>query len=238
MMEGLLALLSLVALELVLGIDNLIFVSILAERLPPKQQAKARRYGLFLAVFMRILMLLGLSWLAHLTRPLMTIAHYELSGRDLVLLIGGLFLLAKTAHEIHNMLEPLPASDLKNNKPAALGAVIVQIALVDLVFSLDSVITAVGTVDDVRLMIAAVLLSVIALLWMSAPLASFVGRHPSMKMLALCFLMLIGTLLVAEGFGHHLPKHYLYFAMAFSLGVELLNIRARQAQSSARLGEF
>ncbi|MDB5297899.1 MAG: Integral rane protein TerC [Phycisphaerales bacterium] len=243
------AFLTLAALEIVLGIDNVVFIAILVAKLPPERQAAARRLGLGLAMGMRILLLLAISWIMGLTQPLFGIpavwtgeagdAH-PVSGRDLILLVGGLFLLAKATHEIHAKLEgPDHAADAGGTKrPAArFGTVIVQVILLDIVFSLDSVITAVGMVKTapgkewvgLTVMIAAVVASVAVMLFASGPIAGFVDRHPTIKMLALSFLILIGAMLVGEGFGAHIPKGYVYFAMAFSLAVELLNMRLRRA---------
>jgi predicted tellurium resistance membrane protein TerC len=221
---------TLTALELVLGIDNIIFISVLVDRLPPARREFARRLGLALAMFMRIALLLALAWMIGLTAPLAVVVGNEISGRDLILLAGGLFLLWKATGEIHELYEghgkgtaPVAAATR-----AAFGAVIMQILLIDLVFSLDSIITAVGMVDDVRIMIAAVVASVALMFVAAAPIGRFVSRHPTVKMLALAFLIMIGMALVADGLDFHVPKGYIYFAMAFSVAVEMLNLRLRR----------
>ncbi len=231
------ALLTLTALELVLGIDNIIFISILASRLPEAQQAKARNVGLGLAMLTRIGLLLTLSWLIGLTKPLITIFQHGFSGRDLILLTGGLFLVWKSTHEIHERIEGDPEAGSKARGQITLGAVLVQIALLDLVFSLDSVITAVGMVDQIPVMVAAVVLSVGMMLFFAGPLNRFVMRHPTIKMLALSFLLLIGFTLCAEGLGHHIPKGYIYFAMAFSVMVEMFNLKATKAAQPVQLNQ-
>jgi predicted tellurium resistance membrane protein TerC len=221
------AFLTLAALEIVLGIDNIVFISILVGKLPPERQPAAYRIGLALAMVMRILLLLSLSWVMGLTEPLFTVplAGREISGRDLVLIAGGLFLVAKSTHEIHHRLEGHEGG--KSARVAAsYGAVLAQIMALDIVFSLDSVITAVGMVQQVGVMIAAVIVAVLVMMLFARPIGDFVGRHPTMKMLALAFLLAIGVMLMADGLGHHVPKGYLYFAMAFSLFVEMLNLRA------------
>jgi predicted tellurium resistance membrane protein TerC len=217
---------TLLALEVVLGIDNIVFISILAGKLPAGQQDRARKAGLGLALIMRILLLLTLSWVIGLTAPLFSVAHHEISGRDLILIVGGLFLLAKSTYEIHDRLEG-ESGHAAARVPASFTAVIVQIAILDIVFSLDSVITAVGMVNQLAVMIAAVIVAVVVMLVASGTISSFVGRHPTIKMLALSFLLLIGLSLVLDGLDRHIPKGYIYFAMAFSLLVELLNLRAR-----------
>jgi len=221
------ALATLTALELVLGIDNIIFISILVDKLPPKKQALARRLGLFMAMFMRIGLLLVLSWIIGLVTPLFTAFGQEISGRDLILICGGLFLLWKSVGEIHQSLEGVEGH-VSSAVKATFGAVIVQIMVVDLVFSLDSIITAVGMVDEVAVMIAAVIASVALMMVFAGAIGRFVSAHPTIKMLALSFLVVVGVVLIAEGFGHHVPKGYVYFAMAFSVGVEMLNIRMRK----------
>ena len=215
---------TLTALELVLGIDNIIFISILVDKLPPERREFARRLGLFMAMFMRIGLLLVLAWIVGLVEPLISIMENEISGRDLILILGGLFLIWKSTSEIHQSLEGEEAHASSAVK-ATLGAVILQIMIIDLVFSLDSIITAVGMVDDVRIMIAAVIFSVALMMVFAAPIGHFVSAHPTIKMLALSFLVVVGVVLVAEGFGEHVPKGYVYFGMAFSLAVEMLNIR-------------
>jgi predicted tellurium resistance membrane protein TerC len=218
---------TLTALELVLGIDNIIFISILVDRLPPETREKARRIGLFLAMFMRIGLLLTLSWLVGLTEPIFTVTSYQISGRDLILISGGLFLLWKSTHEIHQLLEG-EEGEASSAVQATFSAIILQIIIIDIVFSLDSIITAVGMVDNVAVMIAAVVASVGLMMMFAASIGRFVSDHPTIKMLALSFLMVVGVALVAEGFGHKVPKGYIYFAMAFSVIVEMLNIRMRK----------
>lgn len=223
---------TLTVLELVLGIDNVIFISILAGKLPPDQQAKARYIGLGLAFVMRVILLFSLTWVIGLTAPLFTVLGQEISGKDLVLLIGGLFLLAKATHEIHGSLEGEEGHSAKKVYSGFTG-VIIQIVLLDIVFSLDSVITAVGMVstqfgeNGIWIMIAAVVISIAAMMLFAGPVGAFVQRHPTVKMLALAFLMLIGVMLVAEAFDQKIPKGYIYFAMAFSIAVEFLNMRLR-----------
>ena len=221
------ALATLTALELVLGIDNIIFISILVDKLPPERREFARRLGLFMAMFMRIGLLLVLAWIVGLVEPLFTIIGNEISGRDLILILGGLFLIWKSTSEIHQSLEGEEAHTSSAVK-ATFGAVILQIMIIDLVFSLDSIITAVGMVDDVRIMIAAVIFSVALMMVFAAPIGHFVSARPTIKMLASSFLVVVGVVLVAEGFGEHVPKGYVYFGMAFSLAVEMLNIRLRR----------
>ncbi len=218
---------TLTALELVLGIDNIIFISILVDKLPKEKQELARRLGLFMAMFMRVGLLLVLAWIVGLVAPLFTVLDQAISGRDLILILGGLFLIWKSTGEIHTSLEGEEGHGSKAVK-ATFAAVILQIMLVDLVFSLDSIITAVGMVDDVRVMIAAVVVSVALMMLFASPIGRFVSAHPTIKMLALSFLVVVGVVLVAEGFDHHVPKGYVYFAMAFSLGVEMLNIKLRK----------
>ena len=214
-------------LELVLGIDNVIFISILSGKLPEKDQPKARFIGLTLALVMRVILLFSLTWVMTLVEPLFTIVGQSVSGRDLILLIGGLFLIAKSTHEIHGSLEG--AEGEKSQKAyAGFGGVIVQITLLDIVFSLDSVITAVGMVNNIWIMIAAVVISIIAMMLFAGKIGAFVQRHPTIKMLALAFLLLIGVTLIAEGLHQHIPKGYIYFAMAFSVLVEFLNMRLRK----------
>lgn len=224
------ALATLTALELVLGIDNIIFISILVDKLPKAQQETARRLGLFMAMFMRIGLLMTLAWIVGMTEPLFHIMDFGFSGRDLILIGGGLFLIWKSTVEIHGSLEGEDETEPTAGKAAraAFGAAIVQIMLIDLVFSLDSIITAVGMVDDVRIMVAAVVASVGLMMLFASPIGRFVSNHPTIKMLALSFLVVVGVVLVAEGFGHHVPKGYIYFAMAFSLGVEMINIKMRK----------
>ena len=221
------ALLTLTALEIVLGIDNIIFISILAGKLPAGQQARARRLGLGAAMVMRILLLLSIAWVIRLTAPLFTTLGQEISGRDLILLVGGLFLLGKATFEIHDNLEGEKGHAAKK-VAASFAAVIVQIMLLDIVFSLDSVITAVGMVDEVAVMIAAVIVAVGVMLVSAGTIGRFVDRHPTVKMLALSFLLLIGVTLIAEGFGQHVSKGYIYFAMGFSVFVEMLNLKLQK----------
>jgi predicted tellurium resistance membrane protein TerC len=225
---------TLTVLELVLGIDNVIFISILSGKLPADQQPRARLIGLSLALIMRILLLLSLSWIIGLTAPLFSLFHHEFSGRDLVLLIGGLFLIAKSTHEIHGSLEGEEGSGSRRTYPG-FTSVIIQIMLLDIVFSLDSVITAVGMVNNIWIMISAVVVSIIAMMFFAGPIGAFVQRHPTVKMLALAFLLLIGVTLVAESFEQHIPKGYIYFAMAFSVFVEMLNIRLRKKSKPVEL---
>ena len=218
---------TLTLLELVLGIDNIIFISILVDKLPKAKQEVARRLGLFMAMFMRIGLLMVLAWIVGLVAPLFTVLGQSISGRDLILILGGLFLIWKSTSEIHQSLEGDDGHGPSAVK-ATFSAVILQIMLVDLVFSLDSIITAVGMVDDVRIMIAAVVASVGLMMLFASAIGRFVSDHPTIKMLALSFLVVVGVVLVAEGFDHHVPKGYVYFAMAFSLGVEMININMRK----------
>ncbi len=226
--EGLIALLTLTLLEIVLGIDNVVFISILAGKLPAAQQARARQVGLGLAAITRVGLLFSLAWLIGLTDPWFSVFGFDFSGRDLILLGGGLFLIAKATFEIHEKLEGHGGAAPKTRAPTFSG-VVVQILLLDVVFSLDSVITAVGIADDLPIMIAAVLIAVGVMVASSGPLSAFVERHPTVKMLALSFLLLIGFTLVVEGFHFHLPKGYVYVAMGFSVFVEMLNLRMRSA---------
>lgn len=221
------AFLTLTVLELVLGIDNIIFISILSGKLPEEEQPRARYIGLALALVMRVLLLMSLSWVIGLTEPLFAVGGQEVSGRDLVLLIGGLFLIAKSTHEIHGSLE---GQEGEGSRKVYSGftSVIIQIMLLDIVFSLDSVITAVGMVSNLWIMISAVVVSIIAMMFFAGTIGAFVQRHPTIKMLALAFLLLIGVTLIAEGLHQHISKGYIYFAMAFSVFVEILNIRLRK----------
>jgi predicted tellurium resistance membrane protein TerC len=225
--EGLIALATLTLLEVVLGVDNVIFISILAGKLPVDQQARARRLGLMAAMVMRILLLFSLAWIIRLTEPLFAVFGQEISGRDLILLGGGLFLLAKATLEIHEKLEGEEGHGSSKVYPT-FGAVILQIMLLDIVFSLDSVITAVGMADELSIMVAAVVVAVGIMMVSAGTISDFVGRHPTVKMLALSFLMLIGLSLVGEGLELHIPKGYIYFAMGFSIFVEMINLRLRQ----------
>ena len=221
------ALATLTALELVLGIDNIVFISILVDKLPEAQRPRARRIGLFMAMFMRLGLLFLLAWIVGLVAPLFTVFGQEISGRDLILIGGGLFLIWKSTGEIHQSLEG-EEGHASSAVKATFAAVIVQIMIIDMVFSLDSIITAVGMVDDLRVMVAAVILSVGMMMLFAAPIGSFVSEHPTIKMLALTFLVVVGVVLIAEGFDQHVPKGYVYFAMAFSVGVEMLNLRMRR----------
>lgn len=221
------ALATLTALEIVLGIDNIIFISILVGRLPPESRGKARTLGLALAMGMRIALLLSLAWVMSLTAPLFTVLEEELSGRDLILIGGGLFLLWKSVHEIHSALEGPEEGKEEAATAATFGGVLLQIALVDIVFSLDSVITAVGMASHVPVMVIAIVLAVLVMMLAAGPISGFVDRHPTIKMLALSFLVLVGVALIAEGLEFHIPKGYIYFAMAFSVAVEMLNLRLR-----------
>jgi predicted tellurium resistance membrane protein TerC len=223
--EAWIALITLTTLEIVLGVDNIVFISILAGKLPAAQQAAARRAGLMAAMLTRILLLMSLAWLIRLTRPLFSLFGHAFSGRDLLLLVGGLFLLAKATTEIHERLEGTEGHASARIAPA-FGAVIAQIMLLDV--SLDSVITAVGMANQLVVMIAAVVLAVGVMLWAAGPISDFVQRHPTVKMLALSFLLLIGLSLVTEGLGQHISKGYIYFAMGFSVFVEMLNLRTRR----------
>jgi predicted tellurium resistance membrane protein TerC len=225
--ESWIAFLTLVALELVLGVDNVIFISILSGKLPQEQQGKARRTGIMLAVVTRILLLVSLRWIIGLDQPLFTVFHLDVSGRDLILFAGGLFLIAKSTHEIHEKLEGVEGQ-ASAKVQGAFWSVIIQIMVLDIVFSLDSVITAVGMVDELAIMIAAVIIAAIVMVFTSGPLANFVEHHPTVKMLALSFLLLIGFTLIVEGFHQHISKGYIYFAMGFSVFVEMLNLRLRQ----------
>ena len=228
------AFLTLVALEIVLGIDNIIFISILSGKLPAEQQARARFIGLGLALIIRVLLLFSLSWVIGLTAPLFTVFSQSISGRDLILLAGGLFLMGKATFEIHESLEGEEGHASRSVK-ASFVSVIIQIIILDAVFSLDSVITAIGMVDDVWIMISAVVVAIAFMMFFAAPVGAFVGRHPTIKMLALSFLLLIGLNLIVEAFDVHVPKGYIYFAMGFSVFVELLNLRLRKNRSPVEL---
>ena len=223
------ALTTLTVLEIVLGIDNIIFISILSGKLPEQQQPRARRLGLLAAMVMRVLLLMSLAWIIRLTEPWFTIVGQEISGRDLILIVGGLFLLGKSTYEIHDKLEGEEGHASKK-VPTSFASVILQIMLLDLVFSLDSVITAVGMAEDLWVMIAAVVIAVAIMMISANPISEFVHKHPTVKMLALSFLLLIGLSLMAEGFDHHIPKGYIYFAMGFSVFVEMINLRLRKPQ--------
>ncbi len=229
--EAWMAFLTLTALELVLGIDNIVFISILVDKLPAEQRGLARRLGLFMAMFMRVGLLFLLSWIIGLTAPLFSVVGQEISGRDLILVGGGLFLLWKSTMEIHQLLEG-EEGGTSARVHATFSAVILQIMVVDMVFSLDSIITAVGMVDELAVMVAAVVASVALMMLFAGPIGEFVSAHPTVKMLALSFLVVIGVVLIADGFEHHVPKGYVYFAMAFSVGVEALNLRMRRRRAS------
>jgi predicted tellurium resistance membrane protein TerC len=227
--QGWIAFATLLGLEIVLGVDNIIFISILAGKLPAEQQSKARYVGLALAMLIRIALLFSLSWVIGLKEPLFSVFGHAISGRDLILILGGLFLIAKSTHEIHGKLEGVEGESSAGVK-SSFTSVIIQILLLDIVFSLDSVITAVGMVEDISIMISAVVVAVIFMMIFAAPISNFVERHPTIKMLALSFLLLIGFTLVAEGWGFHIPKGYIYVAMAFSVFVEILNLQLRKSK--------
>jgi predicted tellurium resistance membrane protein TerC len=230
------SLFTLTALEIVLGIDNVIFISILAGKLPEENQAKARKLGLSLALVTRVLLLLSLTWIMGLTKPLfaLPVLNQPISGRDLVLLIGGLFLIWKSVREVHEKLEDADGHATTGRAVASFAGVIVQILLLDIVFSLDSVITAVGMADNIGVMIAAVIIALGVMLAAAERISTFVNRHPTLKMLALSFLILIGVTLVAEGLGQHIPKGYIYFSMTFAFGVEILNLKLRSKQKTSK----
>ena len=230
------AFVTLLGLEIVLGVDNIIFISILADKLRPEEQARARYIGLGLAMIMRIILLFSLSWVIGLVAPLFTVFGQQISGRDLILIFGGLFLLGKATFEIHDNLEGQEGHASAKVKPT-FTSVIIQILLLDIVFSLDSVITAVGMVDRVEIMIAAVVVAVLFMMAFAAPVGNFVQRHPTIKILALSFLLLIGLTLIADGFDQHIPKGYVYFAMGFSVFVEMLNLRLRKRSDPVDLHE-
>ena len=232
--DGLVALVTLTVLEVVLGIDNVIFISILAGKLPKDQQEKARRIGLMAAMGMRILLLMSIAWIVRLTQPLFTVFEHPVSGRDLILIIGGLFLLFKATREIHDKLEG-EEGHVKARVAPTLSAVITQIMLLDIVFSLDSVITAVGMADDLAVMVAAVVIAVGIMMFAARPVSNFVEAHPTVKVLALSFLLLIGVSLIADGFGAHIPKGYIYFAMGFSVFVEVINLRMAKKGKAVKL---
>lgn len=227
--EAWIALATLTSLEIVLGIDNIIFISILVGRLPEKQRDLARSLGLSLAMIARLILLFSISWVMGLTEPWFSLMGYDLSGRDLILIGGGLFLLAKATHEIHNSLEGVAHEESgMSAAQATFGSVLVQIGVLDIVFSLDSVITAVGLSDHVSIMAIAIVLSVAVMLFAAKPIGNFVDEHPTIKILALSFLIMVGVTLMVEGFGIHVPKGYIYFAMAFSVAVEMINLRMRK----------
>lgn len=230
------SLFTLTALEVVLGIDNIIFISILAGKLPAEQQDRARKTGLMLAMVTRVLLLMSISWLLGLTKPLFELPffHHPISGKDIILLAGGLFLIGKSVFEIHEKLEGADGHATASLAKVTFTAVVAQILVLDVVFSLDSVITAVGMADHLPVMIAAVIIAIGIMLWAAKSISDFVNRHPTLKMLALSFLILIGVMLVGESLGHHIPKGYIYFAMAFSFGVEMLNLRMRAKKNAAK----
>jgi len=232
--EGWIALATLTVLEIVLGIDNIVFISILAGKLRPEERERARKLGLSLAMFIRIALLLSITWVMGLTEPIFTVTSYELSGRDLILVLGGLFLIAKSTHEIHDKLEGEEGHGSAKTV-ATFSGVIIQILLLDIVFSLDSVITAVGMVEHVSIMIVAVIGAVGVRLLSARAISEFVERHPTVKMLALSFLLLIGVSLIGEGFDQHIPKGYIYFAMGFSIFVEMINLRVRKKSDPVHL---
>jgi predicted tellurium resistance membrane protein TerC len=232
--EGWIALLTLTVLEIVLGIDNIVFISILAGKLRPEDRERARKLGLMLAMVFRIGLLLSITWVMGLTAPWFTVLGQEISGRDLILLLGGLFLIGKSTHEIHDKLEG-DEGHASAKVAASFAGVLVQILLLDIVFSLDSVITAVGMAEDVAIMITAVVVAVGVMLLSAGPISEFVEHHPTVKMLALSFLLLIGFSLMAEGFEHHIPKGYIYFAMGFSIFVEMINLRIRARTAPVHL---
>ncbi len=226
--EHALALATLTLMEIVLGIDNIVFIAIITGKLPEKQRPAARRVGLFLAMFIRIALLLAIGWVMGLTRTLFTLMEHEFKGKDLVLLVGGLFLIYKATTEIHKKLEGEGAEAVAGGDGASFKSAVTQIVMLDIVFSLDSVITAVGMAREIWVMVTAVVISVVVMLAFSGKISAFVEKHPTVKMLALSFLLLIGVMLTADGLGQHIPKGYIYFAMAFSLGVEMLNLRMRK----------
>jgi len=232
---NLIALVTLAALEIVLGIDNIVFISILAAKLPEERRSAARRVGLLVALGTRILLLLGLSWVMSLTADLFSVAGNAISGRDLILLAGGLFLIGKATVEIHDKLEGAEEHERRPRAAASFGSIIAQIAVIDIVFSLDSVITAIGMAQALWVMIVAVILAVLVMLAFANAIGGFIERHPTIKVLALAFMIMIGVLLVIEGLGKHVDKGYVYFAMAFSLGIELLNMRMRKKSEPVRL---
>ena len=234
--DGLAALVTLTVLEVVLGIDNVIFISILAGKLPAADQERARRVGLMGAMIMRILLLMSIAWIVRLTAPLFTVFEHAFSGRDLILGLGGLFLIYKATHEIHDRLEG-EEGEASSRVAPTFGAVIGQIMLLDIVFSLDSVITAVGMADDLSIMIAAVVIAVGIMMFSAGTVSGFVERHPTVKVLALSFLLLIGFSLIADGFGVHIPKGYIYFAMGFSVFVEAINLRSKKKAKPVKLHE-
>ena len=235
--EAWIALATLTTLEIVLGIDNIVFISVLADRLPADERPKARQLGLLLAMLTRILLLFSISLIMRLTEPLFEVFEHSVSGKDLILIVGGLFLLTKSTREIHSKMEGGGDEERSDGKAVTFGGVLIQIAILDMVFSLDSVITAVGMADDLVVMVTAVILAVGVMMISAGPVGSFVSKHPTVKMLALSFLLLIGMSLIADGAGFHIPKGYIYAAMAFSVFVEVLNLRADRSQRARSSGE-
>jgi predicted tellurium resistance membrane protein TerC len=232
--DGILALVTLTFLEVILGVDNVIFISILSSRLPAAVQLKARRVGLLAAMVMRVGLLMSIAWITRLTSPLFTLFSHDISGRDLILIGGGLFLLGKATIEIHDRLEGEEDHGTTRAAPS-FGAVIAQIMVLDIVFSLDSVITAVGMAEDISIMVTAVVLAVVIMMFSAEPISSYVNRHPTVKVLALSFLLLIGMSLIGDGLGMHIPKGYIYFAMGFSVFVEMINLRVRGVSEPVKL---
>lgn len=232
--EGIIALLTLTFLEIVLGVDNIIFISIISNRLPKEQQAKTRNLGLFLALIMRIGLLLGISWIIGFTEPLFTAFEYEISIKDLILIVGGLFLIGKSTTEIHESLEVEEHEETKK-KAISMSKVILQIVALDMVFSFDSILTAVGLTEEVVIMIVAVVIAMIVMMTFAGRISNFINKNPSLQMLAMSFLILIGFMLVLEGIGEHIPKGYIYFAVFFSLTVESLNMRRRRKMAALKL---
>lgn len=226
--ENLIALITLSSLEIILGIDNIVFIAIVVQKLPKHQQAKARQFGLMLAMVMRVLLLLSLSWVMKLTTPLFTVVGFDVTGRSLILIGGGLFLLAKSVFEIHDKIEGHGEHGLKEKPVTTMRSALIQIMVLDLIFSLDSVITAIGMANEIIIMVIAVVIAMAVMLAFAGKISDFIERHPTMKMLALSFLILIGVMLMAEGLGKHIEKGYIYFAMAFALAVEMLNMRLRK----------
>ena len=231
--EGLMSLLTLTALEIVLGLDNIVFISILAGDLPKEQQPKARQLGLGFALLTRLLLLFTISWFMGLTAPLFSVMGLEITGRSIILLLGGSFLVGKSSYEIYEKVEGHPEGSSPSSRATSLTMMIVQIGLIDIVFSIDSVVTAVGMADHLSIMVVAMVVAMIIMVVFSGPVSDYVNEHPSMKVLALSFLMLVGVLLVAEGLGQHVNKGTIYFAMAFALAVELVNIRAKKLEGEA-----
>lgn len=232
--ENLIALVTLASLEIVLGIDNIVFLSIVVQKLPKESQAKARQIGMALAMLMRIGLLLSISWVMRLTTPLFTILSHDITGRSLILIGGGLFLLAKSVYEIHDKIEGAGEHGISERPATSMRSALIQIIMLDIIFSLDSVITAVGMANEIWIMVAAVVIAMGVMMVFAKSISDFIDRHPTMKMLALSFLILIGVMLVAEGLGKHIEKGYIYFAMAFALAVEMLNIRLRKPVSSKK----